>query len=155
MAEEVRRRGVLDDIKRGEICAILAVGCSRATAARYVGCHSITIRRTAERDEAFKSALLQAESKHEVLHLSYINKAAKEGRYWRAAAWALERKYPDRWGQRDPHQFSLRQVSEVLSQFAAVVLEEIPERTLRARIRIRLHELTKALQSAPAKGARK
>ncbi len=144
---EKGRRGILDDVKRGEICAILTVGCSRATAARYVGCHVATIRRTAERDPTFGLALRQAESKHEVLHLTYINKAAKEGRYWRAAAWALERKYPDRWARRDPRQFSLEQVTQFLTQFAGMVAEEVSEPITRERIVARLKNFTASLQA--------
>lgn len=145
---EPRPRTVLNDVKRGEICAILAVGCSRATAARYVGCHVDTIRRTALREPEFHRALRQAESKHEVLHLTYINKAAKEGRYWRAAAWALERKYPDRYAQRNPKMLTIEQVSQVLSQFAGVILDEVPQASDRKRILARLHALSSSLQLA-------
>lgn len=145
------RSGALDDIKKGEICAIVAMGCSRATAARYVGCHRGTIRNTAMRDEAFALALAQAESKHEVLHLSYINKAAKEGRYWRAAAWALERRWPGRYAARKPGTFTLEQVSHVLAQFADVLLEEIPQDAERRRIRKRLAALTSLLQGGKGK----
>lgn len=145
---EQRRRTVLDDVKRGEICAILAVGCTRATAARYVGCHVSTIRRTALREPAFRRALRQAESKHEVLHLSYISKAAKEGRYWRAAAWALERKYPNRYGQRKPLSITIEQVTQVLSQFADVILEEVPAAADRKRILVRLSALSLSLQAS-------
>ena len=41
---ETRRPPVLDDAKRREILAILAVGCSRRAAAQYVGCAPRTIR---------------------------------------------------------------------------------------------------------------
>ena len=47
----IGRPPVLDDAKRREICAILAMGGNRETAARYVGCHRTTIANTAERDE--------------------------------------------------------------------------------------------------------
>jgi len=148
------QRGVLDDVKKGEICAIVALGCSRASAARYVGCHADTIRRTAMRDEEFALALEQAKSKHEVLHLSYINKAAKDGRHWRAAAWALERLYPSRYGTRRPDAFTLDQVAHVLSQFAGVVLDEVPSVRQRKKILARLAELTGSLQSTAKRGTR-
>jgi len=145
---EIGRPPVLDEGKRREICAILAVGCSRETAAKYVGCHRTTITKTAQRDDDFALALAQAESKYEILHLSHINKAATEGRYWRAAAWALERKYPDRYGQSHGQLFSIEQVTQVLSQFADVLLEEVPEDLERQRILERLTALTDELQSA-------
>ncbi|MBI3838663.1 MAG: hypothetical protein HY288_12115 [Planctomycetia bacterium] len=149
---EPGRPPVLDDVKKREICAILAVGCSRAVAARYVGCHPGTIRNTALREEEFALQLEQAESKHEILHLSHINSAAKEGRYWRAAAWALERKYPDRYAQRNPNIITVEQISQVLAQFADVIFEEVTEVEYRHRILTRLNDLTAGLNALPAKG---
>ena len=149
---DMGRRPVLDDGKQREICAILAVGCTRQIAARYVGCHTSTIRRTALRNHEFALALRQAETKHEILHLSHINVAAKEGRYWRAAAWALERKYPGRYGPRRPHMFTIEQVAQVLGQFADVVSEEVPETDCRQRILGRLTDLTAGLQASATKG---
>jgi hypothetical protein len=151
--KEVGRPPILDATKRAEICAILAVGGSRAIAAQYVGCHPDTIRNTAQRDPEFAASLERAESGHEVKHLTFINKAAEEGRYWRAAAWALERKYPARYGRRHPDMFTVEQVSHVLAQFAGVILEEVPAEAQRGRILARLSELTVRLQSADAEGA--
>ncbi len=151
---ETVRRGILDDGKKREICAILSVGCNRKTAARYVGCHPTTISRTAARDEDFALAVRQAESKHEVLHLTHINKAAQEGRYWRAAAWALERKYPDRYSLRNPNMFTLEQITQVLSQFAEAIFEEVAKASQRKRILARLTDLTTGLQASTAKGTR-
>jgi hypothetical protein len=144
---ETKGRGVLTDVKRSEICAILAVGCSRTTAARYVGCHPDTIRNTAKREPEFAEALAQAETKHEIQHLAHINAAAKEGRYWRAAAWALERTHPDRYGRRRPYSVSPEQLSQALAQFASIILEEVTDEELQERIFERLSELTEKLQS--------
>lgn len=150
---ESGRRPVLDDAKQREICAVLSMGGTRTLAARYVGCHVGTIRNTALRDADFAAALERAETSDEITHLANINKAAKEGRYWRAAAWALERKYPDRYGQRHPNAFTIDQVSQVLAQFADLILEEVPEQADRDRILERLTDLTAGLQAAAAQGA--
>ncbi len=125
--------------------AILSVGCSRATAAQYVGCHPTTITRTATRDPEFDQQLRQAESMLEIKHLRNIDAAAKDTRYWRAAAWALERKYPDRWGQRRAHALSPEQIGQALEQFAQLVIEEVTEDETRNRILKRLDELAAAL----------
>ena len=85
------RPPVLDEIKQREILAILSVGCSRRTAAKYVGCAPSTIQNTAERDEKFAEKLDRGENQAVVTHMTNINKAAKKAQYWRAAAWALER----------------------------------------------------------------
>lgn len=150
---EVGRPPVLDAYKKREICVVLAMGGSRAIAARYVNCHPDTIRNTAQRDLEFALALEQAESKNEVRHLAFINKAAEEGRYWRAAAWVLERKYPSRYGARRPDMFTVEQVSHVLAQFAGVILAEVPDASQRERILLRLSDLTAGLQSSAVPGA--
>ena len=140
----------LDDVKQSAICAVLAMGGTRAIAASYVGCHPDTIRNTALRDEAFALALEAAESKHEVAQLSHINKAGQEGRHWRAAAWVLEHRYPSRYGKRRPDLFTLEQVAHVLTQFAEVILDEVTDPEAREQILARLAELTAGLQSAAA-----
>jgi hypothetical protein len=149
---ELGRPRVLDDKKKADICAVLAMGGSRAIAATYVGCHPDTIRNTEQRDAEFAAALEAAESKHEVLQLSYINNAGKEGRYWRAAAWVLEHRYPTRYGLRRTNLYSLEQMTHVLSNFAEVVLDEIADDELRRRILARIDELSAGLQAAAAGG---
>ncbi len=150
---DIPPRSMLTEVKRREIFAILAVGCSRTVAARYVGCHPITILRTARKDPEFAEALEAAESRHEIGHLTHINAAAKEGRYWRAAAWALERRYPDRYGRRKARTVTVDQISQALAQFADVILEEVTDVELQERIFARLSELTAELQASVSKGA--
>ena len=143
------RPPTLDDIKRGEICAILSVGGSRTTAARYVGCSTSTIRNTAERDPQFAEQLDQAESRHEVGYLQNIRAASQKEQYWRAAAWALERHYPDRYGPRRAGTISVAQITQLLSQFAEIVVQELPNPDDQQRIITRLEALSAALQPAP------
>ncbi len=94
MPVEVRTKVSLDEGKRREVIAILSVGCSRATAAQYVGCHGTTITRTATRDAEFARQVRQAESLLEIKHLKNIDAAAKDTRYWRAAAWRWSASIP-------------------------------------------------------------
>jgi hypothetical protein len=143
---------VLDETKRREIYAILSVGGSRAAAARYVGCHAQTIRNTAQRDPQFGAALERAESSDEIVLLTNITKAGKDPRYWRAAAWALERKYPDRYGQRDPKAFTAEQISTILGHFSEVIIEEIPDEADARRILERLNGLIAEFGEAAQKG---
>ena len=152
---DVGRPPLLDEIKQKEICAILAAGCSRAAAAHYVVCHPDTIRNTADRDEAFALALSHAESTHELFALAQINTAAKESRNWRAAAWVLERRFPNRYGRLRPNVITVEQISAALAQLADVLLEEVPEEDRRERILIRLTELTTQLHAAAVKGGRR
>lgn len=141
---------MLDEIKQREICAILAVGCSRRVAARYVGCDPGTITNTAEREPEFREALERAESRHEVLNLTSLQAAAREGRYWRAAAWILERRYPHRYAQRKDGWLSSEQVAQLLAQLADVVMAEVPQK-YRKRVLERVEKLGVVVGRRPRK----
>ncbi len=144
------KRPALDEIKKREVIAILSVGCTRQAAAEYVGCHVSTITRTAERDPQFQAKLRQAQSSHEILHVKSINSAAIEPRYWRAAAWALERMHPDRYGPRRPQVITVDQLELVLGQFAGALMEELPDEAARERLLARLDAMTQALRTSDA-----
>jgi len=85
------------------------------TAARYAGISYPTLRRwilKADDPSAppeyveFKEALEKARADAEVASLAKIQKAAGEGA-WQAAAWYLERSWPERWGRRDTNRVEL------------------------------------------------
>lgn len=116
----------LDEIKRREILAILAVGGTRQVAAAYVGCSVRTIRNTAKRVPEFGEMLSQIEQSLEVSLLRNLREAAKEPRYWRAAAWALERLRPERYARRGPDVITLDQIRRLMAQLAEIISEEVP-----------------------------
>jgi hypothetical protein len=121
----------LDTIKQSEICAIIAVGGSQRTAARYVGCAPNTIRRRAARDPEFARRLRRAEADFEVIHLSNIQQAGKKS--WNASAWLLERIYPERFAKRRPATIPVRQLKDVLTRLVGMIKEEVsdPDRVSR------------------------
>ncbi len=147
------RRPVLDEVKRGEILVILTVGCSRRTAAKYVGCSVSTIGNTADRDPEFAAKLRHAENQAEVTFMKSINSAAKKAQYWRAAAWALERRNPEDYARRGPDVITVEQISELLSRFADIIVEEVPAARDRKNILRRLEDLTRDLRESPPKQA--
>jgi IS30 family transposase len=134
-------RRSLDEFRKREILAILSVGCSRRTAARYVGCSPSTIRRTAERDPAFAESLHKAETKAQILFMKNIAAAAQKEQYWRAAAWALERLNPEDYAARSPNSVTLEQIRTLVSEFARIIVEEVPLAAHRKRILRRLERL--------------
>lgn len=147
------RRLALDEIKRREVGAILAMGCSRATAAKYVGCAASTILRTSLRDRAFRDELRRAESSAEVIQLRHIHTAGKKN--WRAAAWMLERKFPEQYAQRAPGTVTREQIARLLSEFAGVVIEEVNDPASRRRILERLNGMTRAIPTERRKRSRR
>ena len=122
------RPPVLDDGKRKEILAIVSVGCSQANAARYVGCAPSTIRATAERDPKFAEQLGRAVSNSELGLVRNIRNAAKKEQYWRAAAWALERGFPEKYARRGPDVITIEQVAVLLAGLTEIVFTDVPER---------------------------
>ncbi len=132
---------ILDETRRREICAILAVGGTRTIAASYVGCHVETIRNTAKRDAQFAEQLRRAEISPEISYLRTVQTAAQDSKHWRAAAWALERLFPDRYASRNPKAITINQMTEILAALGAIVTDEVPVRRYRHRILDRLARL--------------
>jgi hypothetical protein len=52
----------------------------------------------------FAEAIEKAQAQAEARNVAIIETAARET--WQAAAWWLERRYPDRWGRREHHEHS-------------------------------------------------
>jgi len=147
------RPPVLDENKRTQILAILGVGCSRHTAASFVGCAVSTIRRTADRDPEFARELGRAEHNAEINYLKHIQQAANKEQYWRAAAWALERKNPRDFARRGPDVITVDQIASLLAQFTEIVVEEVPVACYRKNILRRFAALTANLQRSARKEA--
>jgi hypothetical protein len=139
------RRPVLDEGKRREILAIVSVGCSQVMAARYAGCAPSTILRTAERDPKFAERLRQAKCNAEIVLIKNIRDAAKKDRYWRAAAWALERGFPDKYARRGPDVITAEQLARLLAQFAEMIVEQVPPAKYRKKIIKGMEALARSL----------
>ena len=131
----------LDETKRREVCAILAVGGTRLMAASYVGCCTRTIRRTALRDVEFAEQLRKAELGPEITFLKSIQAAAADVKQWRAAAWALERLFPERYARRPPDTITIEQMTEIIKALADIIVGEIPAKPYRRRVLARIAKL--------------
>jgi hypothetical protein len=119
-------RAVLDVKKRTKICGLLALGYSRRMAAEYVGCDPSTITRTAQRDESFREQLAGAQADADVDCLKLIRRTADQEKYWRAAAWILERRNPEEFGRRAPNMFTGEQVMKILQRALCAVMPAVP-----------------------------
>ena len=118
------------------VIALLSLGFSRRTVARHVGCTHTTIARAAERDPHFAFQIADAEMRADFGALKQVRDASKQDKYWRAAAWFLERRLPDEFGKRPAHSFSGDQVmallAEVFSYTIGALKESEKDRFLRA-----------------------
>jgi hypothetical protein len=129
------RPRVLDDVKRREVCALIAGGCSIQEAARYVRCSYKTIRREMKRDPAFHEHLRRSEMFAQLSPLRAMQQAAAT--HWRAAAWILERAYPDRFARRNAT-FGPKQARSLLSDILQIIRSEVLDQFQQDRIEKRL-----------------
>ncbi len=120
------RPPVLDHKKRRQILAVLANGNSRRTAALYVGCSPGTITQTIRRDPEFAEEVARAERTADIELVRAIRDAAREGKYWRAAAWLLERRNPADFLLRRPDTFTLEELEERVGAMANLVAQAVP-----------------------------
>jgi hypothetical protein len=93
-----------------KVCDAVRVGNGFDVAAGFAGIDKTTFHRWMKRGARatrglyrdFYLAVQKASSDAETRALAIVNKAAPED--WRAAAWFLERKSPERWGRREHHE---------------------------------------------------
>lgn len=109
----------LNEARAAQIVNMVRGGSFALVAARANGIHQATYHawmargRDAERDDDghcvnpddqlyadFHDSVKDAEAAAEVQSIALIRQSANNGT-WQAAAWYLERKYPDRWGRKD------------------------------------------------------
>src|SRR4051812_15335785 len=116
------RPRALDDAKQREVCALISGGCGLGEAARYVNCDVGTIRREATRNPAFAEQIRNSRAYAKLSPLKAMQKAA--GTHWRAAAWMLERAFPDRFSRPESGAFGARQARQLMNEVLNVVSSE-------------------------------
>lgn len=142
----------LTDETRDVILRLIGAGNYRETAAEFAGIGRATLYRWLKRGEVaaaadepdpadatyrdFYQAVVAAERQVEVLSLAKVRAAADQ--HWQAAAWWLERRFPERWGQRqkiDMPAFVEQRAGEIAAEFGIDKQELIAEveRIMRTR----------------------
>jgi hypothetical protein len=129
----------LTDTQRHDICEMLSSGASRASAAQFAGCHVAALRAEMRRNPDFAGRVRQAELNLESTMLRAIRTVAQQDqKQWRAAAWALERIYPNRYAKRRSNTLTVDQVHEFISEVTEIIASELPVPRFRERIFNRL-----------------
>src|SRR5215203_6131260 len=78
------------------LCTIITErGVSDSAAARYAHIGTSTVSRVKKQHEEFRRALLAAREEFRAIQLEEILGASRTPRGWRAAAWLLERIFPE------------------------------------------------------------
>jgi transposase len=96
----VSRQSKLTPERQERLCQAIELGATYAHACNYAGISYETFRRWQRENSAFHDAIKMAEGKATVGWLAKIEREADNGS-WQAAAWKLERRYPDDYGRRD------------------------------------------------------
>jgi transposase len=156
MSQMCARPAKLTSEVQARLVEALNVGGNHAQAAHYAGIDPDTLRRWLRTGEAATTgpfyalcvAIKKAESNAPLHWLAIIEQAAKKGE-WTAAAWKLERKYPDEWGRRQrvdlKHSGNINhEMSHMIQQVVAVAWEVIPDPEQRALFAQRLLALDAA-----------
>lgn len=120
----MKKKKLTKDQKRS-VLAILTVGCSRKTAAKYIGFSYQTLLREIRASETFQAEVQKAEEESEVFYLNRIRTAAGKDQYWRAAAWALERRFPNRYAAKKAQGYTAEQVQGIVESLSTLVVEFI------------------------------
>ena len=100
------RPSKLTESRMEKLIEALRSGGYRIDACRAAGIHYNTLLAWEKRGESegsgeyleFLDALRRAEAEAVITNIDVITKAAQDGD-WRAAAWFLEHKYPDKWAR--------------------------------------------------------
>jgi hypothetical protein len=142
------RPQLLDPVKCSELLAILSLGCGQAAAAEYVGCSVSTIYRTARRHPDFAQRLGRARNQAEISFLKNIHTASDDPKYWRAAAWALERSHPGKYGpdrNNAVQSITPDQLQLILAHFARRIIQQVPVDKYRKKIIASVATMTREL----------
>jgi hypothetical protein len=131
------RPRILDDGKRREICALIAGGCGLREAAQYVDCSITTIRREAERNPDFEQQLRHSEKHAQLNPLRAMQRAILT--HWRAAAWFLERAYPDRFARHEPSAFGIREARALMNELIDTVDVQILNQFYAGQLKKSIH----------------
>ena len=126
------RPRVLDDVKRGQVAALVAAGCSVASIARFVGCSINTVRREIARDPAFQDQIRRAEIHAQLDPLQAMRRASAT--HWRAAAWLLERTQPEQFGRKPPGFIGPDELRRVVDEIIQTATDDIEDDGLRRQI---------------------
>ncbi|MCC6493093.1 MAG: hypothetical protein IT424_08725 [Pirellulales bacterium] len=138
----------LTEIDKSHFCAILRMGCDRATACMRLGITPGQLRIELAMDEDFAKNLARSAAEIELEHMRNLRKASEDFKNWRASQWWLERRAPQRYAPRSPAAISAEDLEALFDQLAKIILDETPQPELAATILDRLERPREAASDA-------
>lgn len=127
------RPRALNPAKRSEIIELISDGLGLEQAARLVQCSVRTIRREMKRDPEFGAEVRRSEKFAQINPLRALQRVIHHN--WRAAAWLLERLFPERFARRpQASAFGARQARQLLNEVLQIMNAELYDTAQRDRI---------------------
>jgi len=133
----------MDEVTKNGIIAIVAMGCSLETAAKYFKYPLEKIYREIEKNKEFAQSINQAEEQAEIFFMRQIKNAALEIKNWRAATWSLERLYPNRYGKLKADSLNLQEVQRIFERLVQIFMNEISSNEDKIKIEEKLKKMMK------------
>ena len=150
---EEAHASIVDALRAGNYVedAVAAAGIHKATYYRWIEQGEADLEHDRDTAQArLCDAVRQASAASEVEYLTIIREAGERGQ-WRAAAWFLEHRYPDKWGPRSKGQEGRRDRKDLDRQLDALTdqqLDELSRDQLVDRARDLLGELDTGTEAA-------
>jgi hypothetical protein len=136
----------LSNQQKDQICSILTFGCDRDTAAGVVECLVVDIGRAIADDPQFAIKVRRAEATAELRHMQNILNATKDGKYWRASVWWLERRAPERFGRRAAGTITSQQLNEAVAAWHDLLQREFATPDDEQRITACINEIYASIE---------
>lgn len=113
----------MDAEKQERVIEATRKGLTRAICARLAGVAPSTLYKALREDAEFSQRVKTAQADGEQALIDTIRAASAEPKHWTAAAWLLERRYPERYGP--PKQRLQHEVTPMTPEQAAAKYREL------------------------------
>ena len=110
-----------------DILAILAAGGTRYCAARIIGIKPNILIKEILKNPDLSERVSQAEQQAQLFFLTQLREATKKGGGWRAAAWWLERRQNETYGNKKAEQITSSNIQVFMGQLFEVLTKHITD----------------------------
>lgn len=139
------KKKALDATEKNGVLAVVALGASLETAARYFKREPREIVETLTADADFQRDFKQAQEQAEVFFLKQVKTAALDAKNWRAATWSLERLRPDRYGRTKANAISVEEIKALFARLRETLAAEFSDENERQKFEEKLDALLATL----------
>jgi len=131
-----------------DVCTVVSAGCDLETAAGFAECEAMDLACAFDTLKRFAIRIRHAEAAAELQHMTNILKAAKtkDGRFWRASVWWLERRAPERFARRPAGAITPAQLKQAILALNDMMQQKLDSPTDQQRINDSLTEIIGSIE---------